>query len=122
LVRTFTETILDEYLRGIGAPVERSVEATRTELFDDRARITLKLAARAKEIFQAAWAVGCDGSRSGVRRDIGIGREGHQLKGMKMSVADTQAKWPLSQEGASEQGIHDRRTAARHDAHSCCRS
>ena len=39
-----TEKILDEYLRGIDAPVERSVEVTRTELFDHGARIALKLA------------------------------------------------------------------------------
>ena len=94
-----TEKILDEYLRGIGAPVERSVEATRTELFDDGARITLKLASGAEESFEAAWVIGCDGSHSSVRHDIGIGWEGHLLKGMKTSVADTQAKWPLSEEG-----------------------
>ena len=33
-----------------------------------------------------------------MRDDIGIGWEGHQLKGLKVSVADIQAKWPLSQE------------------------
>jgi 2-polyprenyl-6-methoxyphenol hydroxylase-like FAD-dependent oxidoreductase len=93
-----TEKILDEYLRRIGAPVERSVEATRTELLDSSARITLKLASGGKESFEAAWVVGCDGSKSGVRDDIGIGWEGHQLKGLKVSVADIQAKWLLCQE------------------------
>jgi 2-polyprenyl-6-methoxyphenol hydroxylase-like FAD-dependent oxidoreductase len=94
-----TEKILDEYLRGIDAPVERSVEVTRTELFDHGARITLKLASGGEDSFEAAWVVGCDGSTSGVRNDIGIGWEGHQLRGMKTSVADTHAKWPLSQAG-----------------------
>jgi 3-(3-hydroxy-phenyl)propionate hydroxylase len=94
-----TEKILDEYLRCIDAPVERSVEVTRTELFDHGARITLKLASGGEDSFEAAWVVGCDGSTSGVRNDIGIGWEGHQLTGMKTSVADTHANWPLSQAG-----------------------
>jgi 2-polyprenyl-6-methoxyphenol hydroxylase-like FAD-dependent oxidoreductase len=94
-----TEKILDEYLHSIDAPIERSVEVTRTELFDHGARITLKPASGGEDSFEAAWVVGCDGSTSGVRNDIGIGWEGHQLRGMKTSVADTHAKWPLSQAG-----------------------
>jgi 2-polyprenyl-6-methoxyphenol hydroxylase-like FAD-dependent oxidoreductase len=59
-----TEKILDEYLRGIDAPVERSVEVTRTELFDHGARITLKLASGGEDSFEAAWVVGCDGRQA----------------------------------------------------------
>lgn len=75
-----TEGILDRRLADWGHPVERSTEATAILLHEDGATVTLRNPNGAVETIETSWIVGCDGTRSVVREQTGIGWVGHQLK------------------------------------------
>ncbi|MFD5276420.1 FAD-dependent monooxygenase [Pseudarthrobacter sp. NPDC058362] len=70
-----TERLLEERLAGLGITVERQVELT--DLTQDAGSVTAVLrhagtGPAADETVRAAYAVGCDGARSAVRRIAGI--------------------------------------------------
>lgn len=73
-----TERILEERLAGLGVTVERQVELTDLTQGPDSVTAVLRGAdaEAGAETVRAAYAVGCDGARSSVRRLVGIRFEG----------------------------------------------
>jgi 3-(3-hydroxy-phenyl)propionate hydroxylase len=103
-----TEQIFDAYLRHVGIPVERSVEATKIEIHDGGAQIALNKADGSEETLDARWVIGCEGTKSIVRDAAGIGWEGHELVGLMILIADATAIWPLPRtQGHAFAGLTD---------------
>ncbi|MBK7398370.1 MAG: FAD-dependent monooxygenase [Myxococcales bacterium] len=74
-----TERHLEWALQSHGVKVERGVELTDLVQLDDRVRATLRLADGSTETVEAAYAVGCDGAHSLVRKKVGLEFEGEQF-------------------------------------------
>lgn len=67
-----TEAVLGRDLDARGVRLERGVELVSFEDDDDAVRCTVRDESGREEIIEAQYVVGCDGSRSVVRREAGI--------------------------------------------------
>ncbi|HJT97873.1 MAG TPA: FAD-dependent monooxygenase [Rhodanobacteraceae bacterium] len=70
------ERIMGEKLAELGGAVEWSTELASIEQREDRAVATLKQPDGSTRAIEAAWIAGCDGARSTVREQCGIGFPG----------------------------------------------
>ncbi|HTR43654.1 MAG TPA: FAD-dependent monooxygenase [Pseudomonadales bacterium] len=66
-----TERVLDEFLKGLGVTIERSVELIDFTSTDDKVTSTLQHADGRRETIETAWLIGCDGAHSTVRHKLG---------------------------------------------------
>ncbi|WP_200938633.1 FAD-dependent monooxygenase [Cellulomonas sp. Root137] len=67
-----TEAVLGQDLDARGVRLERGLELVSFEDGDDAVRCTVRDESGRKEVIEAQYVVGCDGSRSAVRREAGI--------------------------------------------------
>jgi 2-polyprenyl-6-methoxyphenol hydroxylase-like FAD-dependent oxidoreductase len=71
------EHIMGDKLKELGVVVQWSTELLSLEQRADRVDVTLKQPDGTQRKISAAWVAGCDGSRSSVRENNGIGFPGH---------------------------------------------
>ncbi|MFI6574582.1 FAD-dependent monooxygenase [Nocardiopsis sp. NPDC050513] len=88
-----TEHLLIDGLAERGLEVERGTECTGVEQHADGVRATVASDGRVRTL-EARWLVGCDGSRSTVRRLLGIERTGAPYAD-DWVLCDAEADWPL---------------------------
>ncbi len=93
LEQSETEKILTEYLSSFAVPIEREVEFLDLVEEEDRVSATLRhLQSGKEEKVQAAWAVGCDGAHSQVRKCLGFSFSGKAFPAV-LSLADVEIDW-----------------------------
>src|SRR5918998_5501622 len=88
-----TERLLAEHLEELGVRVEWRKEVTGVRLYDDRAEVTLRRSDNSTETAVSSWIVGCEGSRSVVRRSLGIPFEGVRRKNLQVVQIDAEPRW-----------------------------
>ena len=89
-----TERLLEEYLAGLGAAVERGTELLSFTQDADGVTARLRTASGAAEEVRAGYLIGCDGAHSVVRKGLGLAFEGGALPEEYM-LADVEADWDL---------------------------
>lgn len=94
-----TERILAELAREHGVVIERGVALTALAQDDRCVTATLTHADGRTETVRAAYAAGCDGARSTVREQLGVGFEGHTYP-QTFALADVHIRWALSDDAA----------------------
>jgi 2-polyprenyl-6-methoxyphenol hydroxylase-like FAD-dependent oxidoreductase len=72
-----TESVLGRFLADSGTPLERGVELLELARTGEQVACRLRRGDGAEERVTARYVAGCDGARSTVRRQAGIGFEGH---------------------------------------------
>lgn len=95
LQQSKTEQLLIEYLGRRGQRIERNVELVSFEQDDNHVRAVLRSAGGAEETVEARYLVGCDGSHSTVRHQLGMHLEGMDYPEV-YAVADVRIDGPLS--------------------------
>jgi 2-polyprenyl-6-methoxyphenol hydroxylase-like FAD-dependent oxidoreductase len=94
LPQSETERLLLDHLGQAGVHVERGLELDLLEDRPDGVRARLRRPDGTLETVESAWLVGCDGSRSSVRRGAGIGFDGHDYPG-RWGIVDAEVSgWP----------------------------
>jgi 2-polyprenyl-6-methoxyphenol hydroxylase-like FAD-dependent oxidoreductase len=88
-----TERLLTEALAERGVTVERGVTLTGLSQSADRVTATLKHGDGREERFDTPYLLGCDGSKSTVRRQLGLTLEGETLDTYWVT-ADVRVDWP----------------------------
>jgi len=88
-----TESLLAEALKSRGGTIEYNTSFVSLEQSADGVSVTLERNG-AKEIIRAAFVVGCDGARSGVRRSLGIELQGGDYD-MPFMLADIETNEAL---------------------------
>lgn len=95
-----TERLLNEHLEGLGVAVERPVELVVLEDLGDAVRAELKHPDGRIETVRADWLLGCDGSHSTVRKQLGIEFTG-QFEPNDWFLADVRVRGELSRDEIS---------------------
>lgn len=95
-----TEAILQSRLDALGADIERPVQFLSATETSDGLIVELARPGAKKELLFARWIVGCDGARSKVREQAGIGFEGDDYA-EQFLLADVNMDWPLSRNEVS---------------------
>ena len=95
-----TQHLLKALLEERGVKVEWNVEAVALELDDDGGTITLHHRDPSTQEFQeerlrARYVIGCEGSKSLVRKTLGITFEGEHYSGEQFIQADCKVSWNL---------------------------
>lgn len=89
-----TERILTEALAGLGIAVERPVTLTGFTQTSGGVTAALTHADGKEEQFTADYLIGCDGSKSAVRHQLGLPLEGETLD-VYWATADVKLDWPF---------------------------
>ncbi|KJS63167.1 FAD-dependent monooxygenase [Streptomyces rubellomurinus] len=84
-----TEALLVERLEELGGKVERGVRLASLDAGGPRARLRLALPGGGTEEVEAPWVIGADGAHSTVRKELGIGFAGAQLK-INFAITDAE--------------------------------
>lgn len=84
------ERLLVAELDSLGVTVERGTTLLGLEQDGEQVRATLQLVDGSDEVFETAYAAGCDGASSTVRQSLGIGFPGGTYEGL-FYVADVEA-------------------------------
>jgi 2-polyprenyl-6-methoxyphenol hydroxylase-like FAD-dependent oxidoreductase len=97
LAQSRTVRILIDRLATLGGSV-----AWRTKLYSltqDSNGVSVQLAgpSEVRQEIRAGWLVGCDGSRSAVRRELGLAFEGEEYEELFL-IADVQINWPMPED------------------------
>ncbi|MFI9103098.1 FAD-dependent monooxygenase [Streptomyces fildesensis] len=87
-----TERLLEEYVRGLGTPIERSTELLSFTQDADGVTARLMNASGGAEEVRARYLIGCDGAHSAVRKGLGLSFEGGAFAEEYM-LADVEADW-----------------------------
>jgi 2-polyprenyl-6-methoxyphenol hydroxylase-like FAD-dependent oxidoreductase len=95
LPQSETEAILTRLLERLGVTIERSVNLTALAQDADGVTATLTHANGQAERCQAAWLIGCDGSKSTVRQTAGFEDNSTSIPAT-FALADVEADLPLS--------------------------
>ncbi len=77
--QTETEAILNAHMESLGVQTERQVELVHLEQTDGAVRARLRHADGREEEVEPRWLLGCDGSHSTVRDQLGIPFEGKAI-------------------------------------------
>ncbi|WP_269580910.1 FAD-dependent monooxygenase [Roseibium sp. Sym1] len=86
--------LLTARLEALGAVVERGLDLTGFVQSENGVCATLKNRAGREENVETGWLIACDGVHSSLRRDAGIGFEGHE-RSLYWHVLDVQIEgWP----------------------------
>ena len=93
-----TEHCLEEGLRAAGGQVWRGITVEAVDLHADGAHVRYQTAEGQAGTIEAAWVVGCEGSRSVVREAAGIVRHGSQNPGIQIVQGDVFVSGPLTLE------------------------
>jgi 2-polyprenyl-6-methoxyphenol hydroxylase-like FAD-dependent oxidoreductase len=88
-----TERILEDRAQALGVTVHRGVELTGMVPDEDGVAVVTRGADGLERLDRYAWVVGCDGARSQVRRQAGIGWHGGAT-GHRFTVADVRMSFP----------------------------
>ena len=72
LPQSDTEEILENHLSKLGLEVERNVELTDFEQFEDRVEVSLRHADGSVQKLQARYLIDCEGAHSPVRHKLGL--------------------------------------------------
>ncbi|MGW4646544.1 FAD-dependent monooxygenase [Kitasatospora sp. NPDC004289] len=89
-----TERLLEEYLAGLGAGIERGTELLAFRQDPDGVTAVLRTAGGGEEELRARYLIGCDGAHSTVRKGLGLPFEGGALPAGYM-LADVEVDWDL---------------------------
>lgn len=89
-----TERLLEEYVAGLGTPIERGTELLSFTQDQDGVTARLRTASGADEETRVRYLIGCDGAHSIVRKTLGRSFEGGAFPEEYM-LADVEADWDL---------------------------
>ncbi|MDT5035493.1 MAG: hypothetical protein QOE03_678 [Micromonosporaceae bacterium] len=89
------ERLLADNLNGLGVSVDWRTTATDVRGDDSGVQVPLRSADGGVDVVNAAWVVGCDGSRSMVRDRLGIPFEGSRRENMQVIQGNVIPTWPL---------------------------
>jgi 2-polyprenyl-6-methoxyphenol hydroxylase-like FAD-dependent oxidoreductase len=94
-----TEGVLQELLGELGCKVERGVELTTLSLADDVVHVGLRAVdgSTSEDRRRYDWVLGCDGSASTVRRELGIAAAGRTSRDVS-AIADVELDLPFPQD------------------------
>nr|WP_244315608.1 FAD-dependent monooxygenase [Streptomyces albidochromogenes] len=99
-----TERILEEYVAGLGTPIERGTELLSFTQDADGVTARLATASGAGEEVRTRYLIGCDGAHSTVRKGLGLGFEGGAFPEEYM-LADVEADWGVP-DGYGVRSVH----------------
>ena len=88
-----TERILAKHLADVGKPVEYGKEATAYTETLAGADVIVCGKDGEKETIHARWVVAAEGSKSVVKKAIGLDFEGEKYEGYRIHIADVAVKW-----------------------------
>jgi 2-polyprenyl-6-methoxyphenol hydroxylase-like FAD-dependent oxidoreductase len=88
-----TERLLVEALAERGVPVQWRTELTDLRGHDDHVEAVLRGADGRQRVVEAAWVVGCEGTRSRVRDAAGIAYEGRRRPDLQVLQINADARW-----------------------------
>ncbi len=99
LAQAKTEDVLTRALERHGGTIERGTELV--ELAQNGGRVLARVRGPdGDEQIEAAWAIGCDGAHSAVRKAIGLAFTGHSYEETFL-VGDIAARWDVPRDRAS---------------------
>ncbi|GAA2899438.1 oxygenase [Actinoplanes cyaneus] len=90
------ERLLTEELAGLGVTVDWRTRVIDLEQDEHRVGVTVQRQGEPPERVEAAWAVGCDGIRSTVRRLLGVGFPGAERRNMQVVQGNVIPSWSLT--------------------------
>lgn len=91
-----TERLLEAHLTELGVPVEHGTEVLSYDEGEESATVTVRTDDGREEAVTARWVVSAEGSRSVVRRDLGLDFAGEKYLGYRIHIADVHARWTLA--------------------------
>jgi len=91
-----TERLLEAHLTELGVPVEHGTEVLSYDEGEESATVTVRTNNGREEAVTARWVVSAEGSRSVVRRDLGLDFAGEKYLGYRIHIADVHARWTLA--------------------------
>ncbi|MFF4741011.1 FAD-dependent monooxygenase [Streptomyces sp. NPDC001262] len=87
------ERLLGERLVEVGGEVEWSTEAVGVRTHEGGAEVDLRSADGTQRTVRCAWVVGCEGSRSIVRKSLGIPFEGDKRPNLQCVQLNAEVEW-----------------------------
>ncbi|MGQ4366244.1 FAD-dependent monooxygenase [Streptomyces sp. SAS_272] len=112
-----TERLLEEYVAGLGALIERGTELLSFTQDEDGVTARLRTASGAEEELRAGYLIGCDGAHSTVRKGLGLAFEGAAFAEEYM-LGDVEADWDMPH-GYGIRSLHHAADGSTDDALIC---